>query len=85
VDDHQTVHIAGIFQFNGQVFRMNDFYTPFQKRDVLWERPWWAGVWAGGVQFCPEHISYTHGGILTKLHRNVNHYEKLCRAHEPGL
>jgi hypothetical protein len=34
---------------------------------------------------CPEHISYTHEGILTKLHRNVHHYEKLCRTHEPGL
>jgi hypothetical protein len=44
-----------------------------------------AGGLAGGVQFCPEHISYMYGGILMKLHRNVHHYEEQCRAHEPGL
>jgi hypothetical protein len=32
-----------------------------------------------------QSISYTHGGILMKLHRNVHHYEKPCRSHEPGL
>jgi hypothetical protein len=24
------------------------FIRPFEKRDVLWERPWRAGGWAGG-------------------------------------
>jgi hypothetical protein len=36
-------------------------------------------------RFCPEHISYKHGGILMELHRNVSNYEKLCHVHEPGL
>jgi TRAP-type mannitol/chloroaromatic compound transport system permease small subunit len=39
----------------------------------------------GGVQICQEHISYMHGGISMKLHRNVHHYEKLCSTHEPGF
>jgi hypothetical protein len=34
---------------------------------------------------CPEHISFTHGGILMNLHRNVHHYEKLCHTHKTGL
>jgi hypothetical protein len=57
------------------------FIRPFEERDVLLERPWRAG----GVQFCPEHISYMYEGILMKLHSNVHHYEEQCRAHEPGL
>jgi hypothetical protein len=30
-------------------------------------------------------ISYIHGRILIKLHRNLNPFDKLCQAHEPSL
>jgi hypothetical protein len=46
---------------------------------------WRAGGRTGGQSpsnFCPEHISYTHGGILMKLYRYIYHYEKPCRAHK---
>jgi hypothetical protein len=36
-------------------------------------------------RFCWEDISYTHEGILIKLHRNVNHYEKPLNVHELSL
>jgi hypothetical protein len=35
------------------------------------------------VQGIYMYISYTHGGILMKLH--IHHYEKQCNVHEPGL
>jgi hypothetical protein len=46
-----------------------------------------AGGLAGGRRpiFSLEHIFYTHGGILMKLHRNAHHNKRLCFAHKAGL
>jgi hypothetical protein len=32
-----------------------------------------------GSSFCPEHIWYTYGEFLMKVHKNVHHYEKPSR------
>jgi hypothetical protein len=63
------------------------FYTPVWKTGNNTVFPL-VGEWAAGraaSNFCPKQISYTLGGILMKLHTNVHHYEKPCRAHEPDL
>jgi hypothetical protein len=55
-----------------------------KKRVVLKFSSPQAGSLASGrtaSNICPEHISYRHGGILMKRHRNDNHYEKLCRVY----
>jgi hypothetical protein len=62
------------------------FYTLVSETGIIIVSPL-ADRQVGGQRpiFFPEHISYTHGGILMKLHRNVNQDEKLCRVLEPGL
>lgn len=41
----------------------------------LKSRTYYGNAVGGGIQLCPVHISYMHGGILVLLHRHVFHHE----------
>ena len=53
-----------------------------RRRDVLWDHPWRAGVWAGGRHpvLCPEHISKTTLAKVMKFHGWIDLIQGECNA-----
>jgi hypothetical protein len=63
--DHIKLDLHSKWPWPSNVQILLDFYLPVWKTDHLIVSPISGGP-ADGVLFCPEHILYTHGGILMR-------------------
>ena len=55
-----------------------------QRRDILWDHPWRAGVRVGGRRpvLCPKHISKTTLPRVMKFHGWIDLIQGECSAQE---